>query len=634
MNDEPDAHLIQQTLAGCEQAFACLVRRYQNYAYGVASGLVPDFALAQDIVQESFLTAYRNLGKLRDPESFGSCLHGIVNNTARRARRELARVERLRQALVPERGLLPEPEAPDVSAEEAERRRLVRIAIERLGDTHREVVGLHYGTGLSYPEIARFLGITATAVQGRLQRARAQLRDELTMVQDVYQNEELPEDFVAQIQQVLRDVAAHQRSQADAVQALAKMGGSAIDELCRVVGAEGGPMQQVAAKALCRIGDGRARGPILKLLYTDQPWNTWILFVHGQVLRVPGIREALIEEVRTGGQSGTPRDRVTVGMAIGALSHLAGDSEVIELASAMYRDQDRHLRARGAAYQALWRLLPEDHESLAIEGLNDAAPTIRLTAAFCASREDLVPPIAACLKAFERGVVWWGRRCAGELILRHGEPGLRVMEGFLDTGTAEERSTAAVVLAGSGSSRAFEVLKQELFEQHPERIRMLNVSISLAEHYGEDVARWIEEESGEVPDLSRLLWTLSRTRTEPSPLIDGFFEDGPPAVRTSALRILVRHHGAGFLPQLRRCLAEGRPRKVAQEAFWQVNRMREEARPMLQEMLGSELWTERKAAVCLLRRWGELTEDQRRTAEGDEHKAVRNATYLRKRRSA
>jgi hypothetical protein len=47
------------------------------------------------------------------------------------------------------------------------------------------------------------------------------------------------------------------------------MGGSAIDELCRVVGAEGGPMQQVAAKALCRIGDGRARGLILKLLYTD-----------------------------------------------------------------------------------------------------------------------------------------------------------------------------------------------------------------------------------------------------------------------------------------------------------------------------------------------------------------------------
>jgi len=49
------------------------------------------------------------------------------------------------------------------------------------------------------------------------------------------------------------------------------------------------------------------------------------------------------------------------------------------------------------------------------------------------------------------------------------------------------------------------------------------------------------------------------------------------------------------------------------------------AHPLAEEMLGSDSWQERKAAVCLLRRWGRLTPKQRRQAEADTHVAVRHA---------
>jgi len=79
------------------------------------------------------------------------------------------------------------------------------------------------------------------------------------------------------------------------------------------------------------------------------------------------------------------------------------------------------------------------------------------------------------------------------------------------------------------------------------------------------------------------------------------------------------------LPDLRRCLREGRPRKVAQEAFRQMLRLGDQAEPVALEMLESERWTERKAAAALLRRWGKLTPAQKARAEQDSHVAVRHA---------
>ena len=82
-----------------------------------------------------------------------------------------------------------------------------------------------------------------------------------------------------------------------------------------------------------------------------------------------------------------------------------------------------------------------------------------------------------------------------------------------------------------------------------------------------------------------------------------------------------------MLPELRRHLASGRPQQnlLSKEAFWQMLRLGEAAQPTAQQMLGSEDWRERKAAVCLMRRWGTLTDRQRQRAVADSHIAVRHA---------
>ena len=95
MNDRTDDALVGRALAGDRDAFAELVLRYQDYAYGTAVAMLSDFDLARDVVQEAFLCAWRDLRKLKDGERFGGWLHGIVRNMARRARRELARVRAL-----------------------------------------------------------------------------------------------------------------------------------------------------------------------------------------------------------------------------------------------------------------------------------------------------------------------------------------------------------------------------------------------------------------------------------------------------------------------------------------------------------------------------------------------------------
>ncbi|MFA6109057.1 MAG: sigma-70 family RNA polymerase sigma factor [Candidatus Latescibacterota bacterium] len=625
MDPATDAQLVQQALQGQADAFALLVRRYQAHAYGVAVGLLSDFHLAQDVVQEALVAAYRDLGRLRQPERFGSWLHGIVRHTAGRARRQLEQARRLQAQLAVTGDLRTEPSRPDADLEAEERRRLVEQALAQLSEASREAVGLYYADGLSYAEMARFLNVSEAAVLGRLQRARARLREELEVVKEAFAHEDLPPDFAAEIRRLLQTVVAHQSHQGDVVRQLVEIGVPAVPELTQFLEAANLAVRTVAAQALCSIGDRRALSPILRLLYADQPWWSWRLFVSGKVLGIPGVREALLDAIRQTGQAQTPRERVTPSMAIQAVSHLEGDAEVMRLVEQVYRDPSVHANVQLEAFAALWRLRPEARLELATEGLQHPVDRHRRMAAWLAWHDGVQPPVDACLKAFGRNTAWWGRRFAAELVLRHGEEGRRALEQLLASGSPDERSTAALALARFGSMAALGTLKEELLGLRGGRKWANAVSGALAGRYGSEVAQWLTTMPAGTVELNRLLWTLARSRADAGSTIEGFFADGPPAARAAATRILARQQGAALLPRLRECLAAGRPRKVAQEAFWQVHRLREDARPMVEEMRRSPLWTERRAAVSLLRRWGELTPPQRAEAEADPHVAVQHA---------
>src|SRR4051812_32215916 len=88
MPDQPSvADLATAAQAGDYDAFATLVARFQDMAYGVAYAWLGDFHQAEDMAQEAFIHAYRELKSLREPEAFGGWLRTIVRKQCDRVTR-------------------------------------------------------------------------------------------------------------------------------------------------------------------------------------------------------------------------------------------------------------------------------------------------------------------------------------------------------------------------------------------------------------------------------------------------------------------------------------------------------------------------------------------------------------------
>lgn len=170
-----DAVLVLRSRKGDREAFAQLVRRYENAAYATALSYVHSTDDAKDIVQEAFIIAYCKLAQLREPESFGSWFRAIV-----RARcLEWVRSQRTTAYTV---GMAP-PDLAEASVRRyaAERRDLdLWDAVYALPEKYREVVLMYYLDDLSYEEIADFMGLPVTTVKGRLQQSRVKLREHLS----------------------------------------------------------------------------------------------------------------------------------------------------------------------------------------------------------------------------------------------------------------------------------------------------------------------------------------------------------------------------------------------------------------------------------------------------------------------
>lgn len=175
---QKDAGLVRKTLRGRREAFNTLVERHQELVFAVAYGIVANAADAEDVAQDAFLTAFHKLPTLREPAKFRAWLLTIARN---RASETLIR--RRREQPLDENEIPAPPETDRVA--DAELRELLRDRIERLPIEAREVLLLHYYTGLKVREIATELEISPEAAKKRLQRARdllsarmlSQLRD-------------------------------------------------------------------------------------------------------------------------------------------------------------------------------------------------------------------------------------------------------------------------------------------------------------------------------------------------------------------------------------------------------------------------------------------------------------------------
>jgi len=177
-----DEQLWQASRRGDRDAFGRIVERYQSLICALAYSRTGDLAGSQDLAQETFVTAWRQIGDLREPSKLRGWLCGIVRNlAASRARRELRRGgEPAALDVVPDPAATDaDPEAQAVSREEEA---LLWRTLEALPDTYREPLVLFYREEQSVSDVAMKLDLSEDAVRQRLSRGRALLRDEMTAV--------------------------------------------------------------------------------------------------------------------------------------------------------------------------------------------------------------------------------------------------------------------------------------------------------------------------------------------------------------------------------------------------------------------------------------------------------------------
>jgi RNA polymerase sigma-70 factor (ECF subfamily) len=162
--------------AAAARAFAQLIARYEKIALSLAYSTLGDASLAGDVTQDAFLRAWQRLDELQEPERFGAWLGRIVRNLALDARRAQPRAEA--------RGLIDEFDPPhecDPSREVEDRETAQRIdkALATLDDQTRSAVVLRYYQNLSSRQIGEILEMSPAAIDMRLSRARAELKERL-----------------------------------------------------------------------------------------------------------------------------------------------------------------------------------------------------------------------------------------------------------------------------------------------------------------------------------------------------------------------------------------------------------------------------------------------------------------------
>ncbi len=161
---QAEAELVTRARRGDTAAFEDLYRSHRDRVYTLCLSLCGDAEEAQDLLQETFVRAYRSLPQFRGDAQFATWLHRIAVNLYRDVLRHRARQ--------------PEPTAPPppdpAAAELADQ---VRAALARLQPAHRIVLALRYGQSLSHQEIAALLRWSLPRVKVTIHRAKRAFRD-------------------------------------------------------------------------------------------------------------------------------------------------------------------------------------------------------------------------------------------------------------------------------------------------------------------------------------------------------------------------------------------------------------------------------------------------------------------------
>ncbi len=159
-----DADLVRRCKTGEEAAYRQILDRYRARLIRIATNLLHDRMEAEDVAQEAFLRAFRELGRLRDDCAFGGFIYRICVRLC---------VDRLR---LKRAETIPFDIAVDISRGSIETRMVVGQLLERLPPDLKAALVLRELEGLSYEEVAEAMGVPIGTVRSRLHAAREKFR--------------------------------------------------------------------------------------------------------------------------------------------------------------------------------------------------------------------------------------------------------------------------------------------------------------------------------------------------------------------------------------------------------------------------------------------------------------------------
>ena len=184
-----DVQLIKDILSGDEDAFSDLVKRYHKSVHSFAWGKIRDYHIAEEITQDTFLQVYNKLPSLQDPSRFAGWLFTITHRQSlawlRKKRIVMQSLENTDEEILEKTAYVSFLAEQRERASTERRREIVGNLLEKLPETERTTMILHYLGEMPCKTISKLLGVSLNTVKSRLNRARTRLKLEEPILQDI-----------------------------------------------------------------------------------------------------------------------------------------------------------------------------------------------------------------------------------------------------------------------------------------------------------------------------------------------------------------------------------------------------------------------------------------------------------------
>ncbi|MYC77732.1 sigma-70 family RNA polymerase sigma factor [Candidatus Poribacteria bacterium] len=198
-----DVELIQRVLAGDENAFSTLVRKYEKPVHAFVWRKIGDFHIAEEITQDAFLQAYKELATLKKPNRFARWLSVIATRGCiawlRKKRLSTQSLEDTTHAQLEKATysgyVIQENERTTAETQ----REVVQKLLAKLREKERIVITLHYFGEMTHEEISEFLGTSVGTIKSRLRRAQQRLKREEPMVREALSGFQIAQNFTEKV---------------------------------------------------------------------------------------------------------------------------------------------------------------------------------------------------------------------------------------------------------------------------------------------------------------------------------------------------------------------------------------------------------------------------------------------------